>query len=317
MSTVRAVVVDPSAEGHLVIRDVPAPEPAVDEVIVDVEAISLNRGEVELAGTTAPAGWRPGRDVAGTVVRAAADGSGPVVGTRVVAMRDAPGVWAEQVAIPTGSVAPLPEGVTVVQAAALPVAALTALHALRKGGLLLGRRVLVTGSTGGVGLFAHQLARLAGATSVGLVRKEGDVARVRTAGADEVVVGDPAGIAAHGPFHLALDSVGGASLVAAAANLEPEGVCVNVGWSASAESRLDVMTFNRTGAATLYGLRLDTELRGRTKTADLALLARLVEAGDLDPNVEVERDWEDVASVADDLMRRRFTGKAVLRVGRR
>ena len=79
--------------------------------------------------------------------------------------------WAEQVAVPTDRLAEIPASVTFAQAATLPIAGLTALRALEKGGLLLNKRVLITGSTGGVGLFAHQLARLSGAYVVGTARQ--------------------------------------------------------------------------------------------------------------------------------------------------
>ena len=68
------------------------------------------------------------------------------------------GAWAERIRAPSHAVAALPDAVTDAQAATLPVAGLTALHALRQGGLLLGRKVLVDGATGGVGHLAVQLA---------------------------------------------------------------------------------------------------------------------------------------------------------------
>jgi NADPH:quinone reductase-like Zn-dependent oxidoreductase len=137
----RAVVVDPSAPGRLVIAPVADPAPERAEAIVRVRAISLNRGEVRRAGMAA-GGWRPGWDLAGVVDVAAADGSGPRAGARVVGIV-LEGAWAERVAVPTDALAELPEKVTFAQAATFPVAGLTALHALAKGGLLLGRRVLV------------------------------------------------------------------------------------------------------------------------------------------------------------------------------
>ena len=103
---------------------------------------------------------RFGWDLAGTVIKQAASGAGPKAGSRVMALVDA-GSWAEQVAVPTNRLAELPAGVTFAQAATLPTAGLTALWALEKGGPLLHKRMLITGSTGEVGLFAHQLAKLA------------------------------------------------------------------------------------------------------------------------------------------------------------
>ena len=80
------------------------------------------------------------------------------------------GAWAQRVAVPTTTLAPLPDEVSDAQAATLPVAGLTALKALDIGGNPLGRRVLVTGANGGVGRLAVQLAAVAGAHVTALVR---------------------------------------------------------------------------------------------------------------------------------------------------
>ena len=97
MSTIRAVVADPSVPERLALREVDAPTPLPNEALVRVRAISLNRGEVRNAMNTTAA-IRPGWDVAGTVERAAADGSGPREGTRVVGFLNTGG-WAELVGI--------------------------------------------------------------------------------------------------------------------------------------------------------------------------------------------------------------------------
>ncbi|MFX9877847.1 alcohol dehydrogenase, partial [Acinetobacter baumannii] len=81
---------------------------------------------------------------------AAADGSGPPAGARVVALVESGG-WAERVAVRSHSLAVLPEGVSFEQAACLPVAGVAALRAVRLLGALLGRRVLVSGASGGFG----------------------------------------------------------------------------------------------------------------------------------------------------------------------
>ncbi|MGH3666013.1 MAG: alcohol dehydrogenase catalytic domain-containing protein, partial [Egibacteraceae bacterium] len=82
-----------NAHGHALaieLREVPEPAPAPSEAIVDVRAVALNRGELRLLASR-PDGWRPGQDVAGIVAHAAADGSGPPAGTRVVAWADQAG----------------------------------------------------------------------------------------------------------------------------------------------------------------------------------------------------------------------------------
>jgi NADPH:quinone reductase-like Zn-dependent oxidoreductase len=309
MSDHRAVVVDPDVSGRLVIR--PVPEPVADrgEAIVRVRAISLNRGEVRRS-TAAPAGWRPGWDLAGEVERAAANGTGPRVGARVVGLLSE-GAWAERVAVPTHALAELPEPVTFARAATLPVAGLTALHALAKGPLL-GRRVLITGATGGVGDFAVQLARLAGAHVTASARRAEQAAALRELGAHEVVTGDT--IPASPKYDLVVDSVGGRTLGTALAALERGGVCVTLGVSATSEVTFDARQFFVTGQTTLYGFYLFLELGSEPASVGLRRLAELVASRQVVPHVSVERPWSEIGRVAQDLMDRRFPGKAVLRI---
>ena len=155
--TVRAVVVDPSSPQGLSLKPVELATAAQDEVTVRVTAISLNRGEIRRATSQGNPGDRPGWDFAGVVETRATDGSGPPAGSRVVGLLTS-GAWAERVRVPSDAVAPLPAGVTDAEAATLPVAGLTALHALRQGGLLLGRKVLIDGATGGVRQLAGEMA---------------------------------------------------------------------------------------------------------------------------------------------------------------
>ena len=98
--------------------DVDAPTPRRDEAVIAVHAFSVNRGETFLLERE-PAGWRPGKDISGSVVAACADGSGPAVGARVVAHVDAGG-WAELVAVGSDRLVELPECVSHTDAATLP-----------------------------------------------------------------------------------------------------------------------------------------------------------------------------------------------------
>jgi NADPH:quinone reductase-like Zn-dependent oxidoreductase len=310
VSANRAVVVDPEAPGRPVIRPVAEPSPYRGEAIVRVRAISLNRGEVRRS-TMAAAGWRPGWDLAGEIERAAADGSGPRVGARVVGIL-LEGAWAERVAVPANSLAELPDKVTFAQAATFPVAGLTAYHALAKGGLLLGKRVLVTGATGGVGDFAVQLARVAGAHVTANVRRADQAAAVRQLGAHEVVVGEE--IPPSPKYDLVVESVGGRTLGTALKALQRAGVCVTLGISASGETTVDVREFFATGRATLYGLFLFVDLQSEAASVGLRRLGDFVAAGQLAPHITVERPWTEIAQVAQDLLARRYPGKAVLTI---
>ena len=251
MSSIRAVVVDPSAPERLVIRDFDYPSASPSEALVRVKSVSLNRGEVRTA-FNAEAGLRPGWDLAGIVEQQAADGSGPRTGSRVVGMLRS-GAWAEVVAVPTTILAEIPESVSFAQAATLPVAGLTALWALERGGLLLDRLVLITGASGGVGHFACQLARQAGARVVGVARQHDHAASVKEAGAHQVVVSEELSEARElGPYDLILELVGGCSLANALAMLAPGGVCVNFGASGSSEvPPFDARRFFLTGGASL------------------------------------------------------------------
>lgn len=311
MASNRAIVVDHTLPGKLAVRAVAMPTPARHEAMVRVSAISLNRGETRRAMQSAD-GWQPGWDLAGIVEHAASDGSGPQAGTRVVGLLSA-GAWAECVAVPSNALAPLPDAVPFAQAATLPVAGLTALYALAKRGLLLNRRVLITGATGGVGDYAIQLARLAGARVAASVRRADQESLVRQLGAHDVVIGDTvAAFAQCGPYDLVVDSVGGQSLGSALAVLAKDGVCVTLGVSASDQTTFDVRTFFITGRTTLYGFILFDELQTEPASHGLARLAACVASGQIKPTISVEAPWTQIAEVARQLLDRSFPGKAVL-----
>src|SRR4051812_35077253 len=158
----RALIVDPSTPSAVRLGDTSEPIPKPHEVVVDVHHVAVNRGDLNDARSgRLPAGAVLGSDVAGIVRQAAAAGGGPEAGTPAVALAAA--AFAEQVCVTRGALAEVPRGVGLTRAAALPVAGLAALQALRAAGPVAGRRVLVTGASGGVGHFAVQLAAHAGA----------------------------------------------------------------------------------------------------------------------------------------------------------
>jgi NADPH2:quinone reductase len=312
---IRAIVVDQGAPGRLAIKRVELRGPDRDEVGVRVTAISLNRGETRRALQVAEPGWRPGWDFAGVVETGAADGSGPKPGTRVVGILPS-GAWAERVNCRTHAVAALPDAVSDAQAATLPVAGLTALHALRQGGLLLGRKVLIDGASGGVGHLACQLAAAAGANVWAHVRRKEHRAALAEWCGDRIVLGpDLAAAKPHGPFWLILDSLGGAALAAALTMLAPNGVCVTLGISAGSTASFESRDFFSIGGARLYGLTLFHELMSVERGGiGLALLAELIAAKKLQPRIAVEAPWSEIGTIARRLIDRDFTGKAVLHI---
>jgi NADPH:quinone reductase len=308
---VLALRVDHGRARHLDLREVDEPRPAPSEALVELRAVSLNRGEIRrLPGW--PDGFVPGWDVAGVVAEAAADGSGPRAGSRVAGLLGS-GAWAQRAAVPTAQLAAIPAELTFAAAATLPVAGLTALRALALGGLLLDRRVLVTGAAGGVGRLALQLARRAGArvTAVAGTPERGE--GLRELGADEVVVG----FDAEGPEHdLILESAGGASLVAAIRRVARGGTVVTFGNSSDEPVTFDASEFyGRAAGARIYAFMLFVEIeRTGTGTRDLETLAGLAGAGRLDPQIALEASWRQPEEAMAALRDRRLDGKAVLHV---
>ena len=304
-----ALVATRSAHGHIAIGEVEEPTPAPGEALVEVRAVSLNRGEVRRLADQEE-GSVPGWDLAGVVAQSATDGSGPSDGARVVGLVGS-GAWAQRVSVPTETLAELPEEVSFTAAAALPVAGLTAYRTLARGGLALEKRVLVTGASGGVGRFAVQLASSAGAHVTAVVggpqRGEG----LTELGAEEIVVG----FETDGPrFDLVLESVGGVSLAAGLARIAPGGTIVSFGNSSREPTTFDVSGFyGRASGARLEAFLIFADLaRHGGGAQDLRTLAGLVAHDRLDPQITLETSWKDAADPIEALLDRRLAGKAVL-----
>ncbi len=302
-------ITDPSAQAGLAQRELAEPTPGPGDVVVEVRAFAVNRGEISLLQQRSE-GWMPGQDVAGIVATAAADGSGPQVGTRVVGVADGGG-WSQRVAVPSYRVAPIPDSVSFADAAPLGVAGLTALRVLRTGGPLLNRKVLVTGASGGVGHFAVQLARVAGAHVTGHVSGENRVAVVREIGADVVttVLDDKVG-----PFDLIVDGVGGKVLVDALHRLAPGGTMSCYGNASGQKAEIVFGDFRSAPGGCLKGFFVyGTDIR--TFGEDLGYMAQLIADGRLRIHSEVRRDWSEAREAIDRLRQHNATGKVVLTIG--
>ncbi|MFD4787203.1 zinc-binding dehydrogenase [Streptomyces sp. NPDC058459] len=305
----RALLVDHNVASGLRLGETAEPLPGPNQALIRVAATSLNFGEITHAVSQAPDGAVLGWDAAGVVERAAADGSGPAAGTQVLTLGDTGG-WAEFRAVDTGQLGVAPAGSDPGALSTLPVTATTALRALRKFGSLNGKRVLITGSTGGVGQYAVQLAHLGGAhviASTSNPAAQGN--RLRSLGADEVI---------SGPEHVStsldgvVDCVGGPQLAQAFDKLASHGTLVAVGDVTMQPVEFPPGAFlgnnGRHGRSIVTFHLADGPLPGE----DLTWLAERLAAKDFMPHISWRGDWDQADEAVAAVLDRNLRGKAVL-----
>jgi NADPH:quinone reductase len=307
-----ALVADPSASPALTLADVPEPSPGPGQLVVRMEATSINRGEIRNAGAQPPGkviGW----DVAGTVV-ALGDGVNDFqVGQRVLGVAPNGGAFAELAALPAEWTTPLPSSADSVLASTLPVAGITAVNILRLPRVHAGDRVLVTGAAGGVGLLAVQLAVDAKATVTGQASSERRAAAVRELGAEaQIHPGD--GSPVEGEFDVVLDSIGGPMFGPLLRATAFRGRVVVFGNSADAESTFRVEDFYPK-ALTIYGFRVFQSVSPERGVKDMAALAEQVAAGHLRISVQATAPLTEALPLVRDLYDRKVTGKVVITGG--
>lgn len=285
--------------------EVPVSEPDANQALVEVDAFSVNRGELALL-TSRPDGWRPGQDLAGRVLIPAANGTGPKAGQRVVALVEDAG-WATHVPVASDRLAVLTDHVDAPAAATLGLAGLTALRILRLGGPLLGRPVLITGATGSVGRFAVQLATLQGAHVTAVASRHED--ELRSLGAGEVISTIHTG---QRPYELVLENLGGESLTQAIAASAPRATIVVYGTTSGEPTPLTIYDF-----IGHEGVRLQTYFsyaHPDPPAGDLALLVDLLARGRLTAPIGRILPWTELDVGLHAFQRREFSGKLVLTV---
>jgi NADPH:quinone reductase-like Zn-dependent oxidoreductase len=306
MDTMDALAVEETAPQRFHLAHLPVPTPAPHEALIEVHAVGVNPTDLALRDA-APPGAVLGHELAGVVRRAAADGSGPPAGARVAGLVMG-GAWALQAAAPAAGLAEVPRGVDLRAAATVPLAAVSALRALRAGGAVLGRQVMITGATGAVGALAVRLASLGGAAGVTAVaRSAASAETLRALGATDAVT-DPrqAGALAD----IVIDTVGGAVLTRAFAATASGGTVVSVGRASGEEVVLPADALE--GAGGRAGRTLRTffmpdepgDLR-----ADLGFLLRLVDEGRLEARVDHVEEMDGPLPL---LRAGRWTGTLVL-----
>lgn len=218
--------------------------------------------------------------------------------------------WAQQVAVHTSNVAVLPERIPIESAAALPLAGLTALRLLRMVGPLTGRKILITGASGGVGHYVVELAAAAAAKITAVSASAARGARLGALGPVEVVQSVAEGT---GSFEVVLESVGGESFRRAIERLVPDGLLIWFGQASRIPVSIDFFDLlsHSPGARIQHFSYTRDEVE---HAEDLAALIDLVGAGRLHPEIGTVRPWIETAAVIEDLPGRRIQGNAVLTV---
>jgi NADPH:quinone reductase-like Zn-dependent oxidoreductase len=302
----------------------PRPALADDRVLVRVHAAGANpldwhtlRGEPRVmrlaSGIGAPKDPRMGADFAGVVEAVGKDVTRFKPGDAVFGV--APGAFAEYVVAREARIAPKPAALDFAETAALPVAAVTALQALRdKGRLQAGQKVLINGASGGVGTFAVQIAKALGAEVTGVCSTR-NVELVRSLGADRVIDYTREDFTTDATrYDLVIDLVGNHGVFALRDVLTPQGALVRVG-SFDDEPFLGPVwgMLAIVAAQPLVEQRLES-LLAEVTTADLEFLAGLADAGQLTVAIDRRYPLADAAAAITYLETARARGKVVIEV---
>ena len=295
LATMRAVVQDSYGSADVLRLDrIPVPAAGDDEVLIRVSAAGLDRGTEHVMtgkpyasrlafGMRRPKNPVPGRDVAGTVAAVGSAVTGFSPGDEVYGV--APGSFAEYAVSRPDKLSRKPANLTFEQAAVVPVSALTALQAVEAGRVAPGQKVLVLGASGGVGSYAVQLAKSAGAEVTG-VCSTAKVALVRSLGADHVLDYSQEDFAdGRQRYDVVLDIGGTPSLSRLRRALTPTGTAVFVG----GENAGSLTGMGRQLRGALLSPFLRQRLRlfmAKEQAVDLERLTALIEDGTVTPSID-------------------------------
>jgi putative PIG3 family NAD(P)H quinone oxidoreductase len=295
----RAITIPtPGDADALVLTEVPTPEPAADEVLVQVAAAGVNRADLmQRQGFYPPppgASAYPGLEVSGTISVLGDDVTGWAVGDQVCALLSGGG-YAEQVTVPSAQLLPVPNGVSLVDAAALPEVVNTVWsNVFMTANLQPGQTILIHGGSSGIGTMAIQLARAVGAHIAVTAGTSGKLEACRGLGAEilinyreqdfvEVLADATQGRGAD----VILDNIGAKYLDRNVSALADNGRLVIIGLQGGVKAELDINTLLRKCAAVIA-----TSLRSRPPAEKAAIVAAvrehvwpLIEAGEVKPVV--------------------------------
>jgi putative PIG3 family NAD(P)H quinone oxidoreductase len=320
------VISEPGDPDVLQWTEVADPRPGPGEVVVEVAAAGVNRADLmQRQGHYPPppgAPPYPGLECSGTVAALGDGVTGWQVGDQVCALLSGGG-YAEQVAVPAGQLLPIPEGTTLIEAAALPETACTVYsNVFLIAGLAAGQTLLVHGGGSGIGTMAIQLAKHAGARVAVTAGSQQKLDVCRALGADitinyreeDFVDSLMAATDGHGA-DVILDIVGAAYLARNIAALAPDGRIANIGMQRGSKAELDFGALMAKRAAIS-----STSLRARPTEQKASIVAAVTEhvwpmvaAGLIRPVIDTELPMRQAAQAHRIMAESTHTGKILLR----
>ena len=312
----KAAVIDVfGPASHLEVREVPKPEISPEQILVEVYAASVNPIDWKIREGMMAARYGEefpmvlGLDASGVVTEVGAAVSGFAIGDEVWARSDnGPGkCYAEYVALNPATVAQKPARLSHAEAAGVPLAALTPLYGLRDcGHIQEGDRVLVNGASGGVGVFAVQMAALFGA-QVTAVCSAGNADLVRELGAHEVIDYTSQDVLQEADrYDIIYDAVGKLELSDALQALEPSGVYMTLVPVGGIEFFIPGQTVREAGKGYFVAWT--------PHASDLDLIAGWISSGDMKPVIDSEFPLDDIRAAHERSETERAVGQIIIRV---
>ena len=319
-------------EGSL-LMDVPAPAPGPRDILVEVRAAGLNPVDFKFRQGKLRAIHRPklplvlGNELAGEVIAVGGEVTRFRVGDRVFARvaKDRAGAFAEQACVDENDAAHMPRNLDFASAAAVPLAGLTALQALRDElNVKPGQKLFISGGAGGVGTFAIQIAKWLGADVTTTASKRGE-ALVRSLGCDEVIDYTTQDISSEkARFDAGFDLIGGKTLEQMFEIMKPGTEIVSVAALPEPQTAIRDLGGRRALSAIFwlisYGIRSRARRAGisyrylfmHPSGSDLALLAELIEQGKLKATVDRTYPFAKITEALDYVESGRAKGKVVV-----
>ncbi|MCP5089171.1 MAG: NADPH:quinone oxidoreductase family protein [Rhodobacteraceae bacterium] len=309
----------------LTLQDVIKPSPCSDEVLVRVEACSVNFADTLLIKGTyqekPPLPFSPGMEISGTIVEAGAEIDGLTVGQRVASFCGKGGL-AEYLAVPAAACVPVPDDMPFAEAAAFPIAYGTSHVALDyRARLQPGERLLVLGASGGIGLTAVELGKLMGAEVIACARGAEKLKVAKAAGADHLIDSKTEDIRTIvkdlGGADVVYDPVGGDQFKAALRATNPDGRIIPLGFASGEVPQIPaniILVKNISVIGYYWGGY--AAVKPQVLTDSFARLIRWYQDGKLHPHISHCLPLEQANQAIDLLRSRKATGKVIVKIGR-